>query len=81
MDASVIAQETTLLGALELKAMRLKDFGAVLGYVEYFCQIELMYHTDLRRVQRNLNDLPHASGVPASKVSELMQRGARYLLH
>jgi hypothetical protein len=39
--------------------MTATDFGEVLKRVEYFGGIELMYHTDLSRVQRNLNELPH----------------------
>jgi hypothetical protein len=31
-----------------------------LDTVEFMCGIELSYHDDLRRVQRNLNEFPHA---------------------
>ena len=31
-----------------------------LATVEFFCGIELEYHTDLRTVQLNLNEFPHA---------------------
>jgi len=36
-----------------------KLIGA-LDTVEFMCGIELSYHDDLRRVQRNLNEFPHA---------------------
>ena len=42
--------------------------------VEFICGIELMYHDDLRRVQRNLNDFPHPRRdpcVPADAVARL----------
>jgi hypothetical protein len=32
--------------------------------VEYICGIELMYHDDLRQVQRNLNEFPHPGRDP-----------------
>jgi len=56
----------------------LEDFGAprtllsALNDVKFFCDLELGYHTDLRRVQRNLNDLPRAHRdpcVPAEAVA------------
>jgi hypothetical protein len=56
----------TRLGAEEL-ADRLDD-------VEFFCEIELCYHSDLRVVQRNLNDVPHPNRdpcVPLEAVREL----------
>ena len=81
VDGSAIVLETERLDALQLKRMRRSGFGSILRYVEYFCGIELMYHTDLRRVQRNLNDLPHAGGVPALEVPALFARGAEYLSH
>jgi hypothetical protein len=36
--------------------------------VEFICGIELMYHDDLRRVQRNLNDFPHPRRDPCVPV-------------
>jgi hypothetical protein len=81
VDKSAIASAIERLHALELKRLARSEFGSILRYVEYFCGIELMYHTDLRRVQRNLNDLPHAMGVPASEVPALFARGATYRSH
>jgi hypothetical protein len=37
--------------------------------VEFICGIELMYHDDLRRVQRNLNDFPHPRRDPCVPVA------------
>jgi hypothetical protein len=81
VDASTIALETTLLEGVELKRMPRSEFSDVLEYVKDSCEIELMYHTDLRRVQRNLNELPHATGVPAAIVSALFERGSGYSAH
>lgn len=36
--------------------------------VEYMCGIEFSYHTDLRIVQRNLNDMPHPNRDPCTPV-------------
>ena len=81
VDASAIGVETKLLERVDLKRMPRGEFSDVLEYVKDFCEIELMYHTDLRRVQRNLNELPHATGVPAAVVSALFERGPGYLSH
>jgi len=36
--------------------------------VEYICGIELLYHDDLRQVQRNLNEFPHPGRDPCVPV-------------
>lgn len=49
---------------------------ATLNDLEFHCGIELEYHDDLRRVQRNLNDIPHANRdpcVPAEAVARLFE--------
>lgn len=53
--------------ATEVAAARRLSFGRLsdaslrnaLNTVDYVCGNELMYHTDLRVVQRNLNEFPH----------------------
>jgi hypothetical protein len=48
--------------AIELARLtRLQDpvLRERLDHVHYICGIEFAYHTDLRIIQRNLNDLPH----------------------
>lgn len=81
VDASAIRAETKGVERVALKRMPRSEFNDVLEYVKDFCEIELMYHTDLRRVQRNLNELPHATGVPAAIVSSLFERGPGYPSH
>lgn len=39
--------------------------------VEYTCGIEFSYHTDLRIVQRNLNDIPHPDRDPCTPVEAI----------
>jgi hypothetical protein len=41
--------------------------------VEYICGIELLYHDDLRRVQRNLNEFPHPDRDPCVPLEAVAQ--------
>jgi hypothetical protein len=48
--------------------------------LEFHCGIELEYHQDLRKVQRNLNDMPHVNRdpcVPLDAVTQLFEGGNR----
>jgi hypothetical protein len=65
---------------------RLTNRGMIgtLNDLEFHCGIELEYHEDLRRVQRNLNDMPHVNRepcVPVDAVTQLFEgvpmRGSR----
>lgn len=50
------------------------DLGAILDDLQFFCEIELGYHSDLRTVQLNLNQVPHPGldpCVPADAVARL----------
>ena len=65
--------------AAELMPLARLDRGEiadVLDDVQFFCEMELDYHTDLRVVQRNLNDVPHPNRdpcVPLAAVRELFE--------
>ena len=51
-----------------------RSMTGTLNDLEYFCGIELCYHSDLRRVQLNLNEIPHAKRdpcVPADAIRRL----------
>jgi hypothetical protein len=41
--------------------------------VEYICGIELLYHDDLRQVQRNLNEFPHPGRDPCVPLEAVAQ--------
>jgi Domain of unknown function (DUF6933) len=41
--------------------------------VEYMCGIELLYHDDLRLVQRNLNEFPHPGRDPCVPLEAVVQ--------
>lgn len=53
-----------------------RSMAGTLNDLEFHCGIELEYHEDLRRVQRNLNDIPHVNRdpcVPIDAVAQLFQ--------
>jgi hypothetical protein len=57
--------------AIEFEALtRLEDscLRERLDNVEFICGIEFSYHTDLRIIQRNLNDIPHPDRDPCTPV-------------
>lgn len=41
-----------------------RSMAGTLNDLEFFCGIELSYHDDLRTVQLNLNEIPHANRDP-----------------
>jgi hypothetical protein len=41
-----------------------RSLAAKLADLQFFCEIELGYHADLRQVQLNLNEVPHGDRVP-----------------
>jgi len=72
-----IAIETTVVEAMPIVRLTDTTVQRTLREVHFFCDLELRYHDDLRRVQRNLNELPHAGrdpGVPAEAVAVLVGR-------
>jgi len=53
-----------------------RSLTGTLSNLEFHCGIELEYHDDFRKVQRNLNDMPHANRepcVPFDAVTQLFQ--------
>ena len=53
-----------------------RSMAGTLNDLEFHCGIEFEYHDDLRVVQRNLNEIPHANRdpcVPADAVSRLFE--------
>lgn len=69
------ATEAAAVSSLSLCRLREPRLQSALEHIETFCGVELCYHTDLRVVQRNLNELPHGdleACVPADAVVELL---------
>jgi hypothetical protein len=55
-----IALETDVIASAPLVPLSDEGLRDALGTVEFVCGIELEYHSDLRRVQANLSEFPHA---------------------
>ena len=73
----VIALETSVIESLPIVMLKDAMLSRTLSDVRFVCEIELGYHDDLHRVQRNLNELPHAGRdpcVPAEAVAALVGR-------
>jgi len=81
---STVAVETTLIESAPLVRLSDKQVVEELGYIASICDIELCYSSDLRRVQRMLNDLPHGGRnipVPAEAVATRLATAARQAAH
>jgi hypothetical protein len=71
---AVVRTEAAALEFMPVTRLGAEELAAVLDDVEFFCEMELDHHTDLRIVQRNLNDVPHPNRdpcVPLLAVREL----------
>jgi hypothetical protein len=72
-----IELELSAMEHLSFEPLRDTTLQGVLRDLEMYCGIELSYHSDLRIVQRNLNDVPHPSlpeHVPGAAVARLLGR-------
>jgi len=70
----IVRAECAALGFMPVARLGAEMLAEILEDVQYMCEIELCYHTDLRVVQRNLNDFPHPNRdpcVPLEAVHEL----------
>jgi hypothetical protein len=75
----VIRAESVAVEFEPLTRLTSRSMAGTLNDLEFHCGIELEYHEDLRRVQRNLNDIPHVNRdpcVPVDAVARLFQGGA-----
>lgn len=73
---STTEAELTAVALLPLARLTNRSMTGTLNDLEFHCGIELEYHDDLRRVQRNLNDVPHVNRdpcVPVDAVSRLLE--------
>lgn len=57
-------QEAAVIDFLPMARLTNRSMTGSLNDLEFFCCIELEYTTDLRRVQRNLNNVPHVHREP-----------------
>jgi len=71
---AIIRTETAAIEFMPATRLGTEELADILDDVQFFCELELDYHTDLRIVQRNLNDVPHPNRdpcVPVEAVREL----------
>ena len=59
-----ITRETDAIALEPIGAPVPRAMNEPLSNLKYICEIELMYHADLRKVQWNLNDFPHGNRLP-----------------
>jgi hypothetical protein len=81
---STVAVETTMIEAAPIVRLSDKQVVAELGYIASILEIELCYSSDLRQVQRWLNELPHGGRdipVPAEAVAARLAAAARQAAH
>jgi hypothetical protein len=74
-----VTLETSVIEFTPLVRLADQTLSRTLDDTKFFCDIELGYHEDLRRVQWNLNQLPHAGRdpcIPAEAVAALVGRSA-----
>lgn len=50
-----------------------RSLAGSLNDLEFHCGIELEYHDDLRRVQRNLNEIPHVNRDPCAPIDAVVR--------
>lgn len=73
---AIVRAETTAIEFMAPSRLGGGELAEVLDDVQFFCEMELCYHSDLRIVQRNLNDVPHPRRdpcVPVEAVRELFR--------
>lgn len=71
---AIIRAETAAIEFMPATRLGEEELAAILDDVQFFCELELDYHTDLRIVQRDLNEVPHPNRdpcVPVEAVREL----------
>ena len=68
LPAAVVRAESAAVEFEPLSRLTNRSMSGTLNDLEFHCGIELEYHEDLRRVQRNLNDLPHVNRDPCVPV-------------
>ena len=61
VSSAAAGREAAVIDLLPLARLTNRRLIGSLNDLEFFAQMELDYVSDLRRVQRNLNDVPHAN--------------------
>ena len=66
-------RESSVLDFLPLASLTNRSMTGSLNDLEFLCQVELDYTSDLRRAQRNLNEVPHVNRDPCTAVDAVAQ--------
>jgi hypothetical protein len=77
VDRTLLAEEVSSMGPVCLSRLKDPQLREALEAAQFPCGVERLYHDDLRKVQRNLNDFPHnlpPDYVPAVAVRRLFGR-------
>ena len=69
----IVAGETAAVEFMPPARLEGSELVEVLEDVQFECEIELTYHTELRVVQRNLNDFPHPNRNPCVPLQAVRQ--------
>jgi hypothetical protein len=69
----LVQAESAAVDFMPLTRLTDRILTGSLNDIEFHCGIELLYHDDLRRVQRNLNDIPHVNREPCVPVDAVAQ--------
>jgi hypothetical protein len=75
---AIVKAETAALEFMPVTRLGAEELADVLDDVQFFCEIELSYHADLRIVQRNLNDVPHPNRDPCVPLLAVRELFANY---
>jgi len=76
LPEETVGSESAAVEFIPLARLTNRSLTGTLNDLEFHCGIELCYHDDLRRVQLNLNEIPHVNRdpcVPADAVRRLFE--------
>ncbi len=73
MPTAIVRAESAAVEVEPLVRLTNRSMTGTLNDLEFHCGIELEYHDELRKVQRNLNDIPHVNRDPCVPVDAVTQ--------
>jgi len=76
LPEEIVPSESAAVEFEPLSRLTNRSMTGTLNDLEFYCGIELSYHDDLRRVQLNLNEIPHVNRdpcIPVDSVRRLLE--------
>lgn len=73
LPMAIVRAESAAVEFEPLTRLTSRSMSGTLNDLEFHCGIELEYHDDLRKVQRNLNDMPHVNRDPCIPVDAVIR--------